>query len=180
MASLLPQGAMSLPEMLRKKGIYSINIGKLFHHTWTAEKQIGAFDRLEFCERPKGYKGRSEGYPKHLNDALNTLGRPRFRYSADPEEEKRLTELKAERDKIWRTAKKDSREYNKARAMFQQPQANVVGDSGLLEEQEGDGRKARMAVHILKEITKTKKQFFMSVGFSMQLAWHCHWVLCGH
>lgn len=97
---------------------------------------------------------------------MNSLPRPRFRYSADPEEEKRLVELKTERDKIWRTAKEGSREYNKARAMFQQPQANVVGDSGLLEEQEGDGRKARMAVHILKEMGKTKKQFFMSVGFS--------------
>jgi len=166
MASLLPRGTLSLPEMLRQKGIYSINIGKLFHHTWTAEKQLAAFDRLEFCERPKDYKGRSEGYPKYLNDALNSLPRPRFRYSANPEEEKRLTELKAERDKIQRTAKEGSREYNKARAMFQQPQANVVGDSGLLDEQESDGRKARMAVHVLKEMASEKKQFFLSVGIS--------------
>lgn len=166
MARLLPEGTMSLPELLGQKGIYSINIGKLFHHTWTAEKHLGAFDRLEFCELPKGYKGRSEGYPKYLNDALNSLPRPRFRYSADPEEEKRLTELKAERDKIQRTAKEGSREYNKARGMFQQPQANVVGDSGLLEEQEADGKKARMAVHILKEMAKTRKQFFLSVGIS--------------
>jgi len=166
MDRLLPEGTMSLPELLRQKGIYSINIGKLFHHTWTAEKQLGSFDRLEFCELPKGYKGRSEGYPKYLNDALNLLPRPRFRYSADPEEERRLTELKARRDKIWRTAKEGTREYNKARAMFQQPQANVVGDSGLLEEQESDGKKARMAVHILNEMAKTRIQFFLSVGIS--------------
>jgi uncharacterized sulfatase len=50
--------------------------------------------------------------------------------------------------------------------MFQQPQANVVGDSGLLEEQEADGKKARMAVHILKEMASEKKQFFLSVGIS--------------
>ncbi len=166
MATLLPRGTLSLPELLRQKGIYSINIGKLFHHTWTAEKQLGAFDRLEFCERPKDYKGRSEGYPKYLNDALKSLPRPRFRYSVDPEEEKRLTELKAERDKIWRKAKEGSREYDKARAMFQQPQANVVGDSGLLEEQEADGKKSRMAMHILKEMAKTREQFFLSVGIS--------------
>ena len=166
MANLLPQGTLSLPELLRQKGIYSINIGKLFHHTWTAEKQLGAFDRLEFCELPKGYKGRSEGYPKYLNDVLKSLPRPRFRYSADPEEEKRLTELKAERDKIQRKAKEGSREYNKARGMFQQPQANVVGDSGLLEEQEADGKKTRMAVHVLKEMASEKKQFFLSVGIS--------------
>ena len=166
MDRLLPEGAISLPELLRQKGIYSINIGKLFHHTWTAEKQLSVFDRLEFCELPKGYKGCSEGYPKYLNDDLNSLPRPRFRYSANPEEEKRLAELKTERDKIWRMAKEGSREYNKARAMFQQPQANVVGDSGLLEEQEADGKKSRMAVHILKEMAKTKQQFFLSVGIS--------------
>ena len=33
MASLLPQGTLSLPELIMQKGIYSINIGKLFHHT---------------------------------------------------------------------------------------------------------------------------------------------------
>jgi len=66
MDQLLPEGTLSLPEMLRRRGIYSINIGKLFHHTWTAEKQLGAFDRLEFCEHPKGYGGISKGYPEHL------------------------------------------------------------------------------------------------------------------
>jgi uncharacterized sulfatase len=166
MDRLLPEGTVSLPEMLTRKGIYSVNIGKLFHHTWTAEKQIGAFDRLEFCELPNGYKGLSEGYPKYLKDELDSLPAPRFRYSADPDEEKRLVALKAERDRIWRKAEKNSRQYNRARAMFQQPQANVVGDSGLLEEQESDGKKARLAVHILKEMAQEKKQFFLSVGFS--------------
>ncbi len=166
MDRLLPKGTLSLPEILTQNGIYSINIGKLFHHTWTAEKQLGTFDRLEFCERPKGYKGLSEGYPKHLQDKLDSLPRPRFKYSSDPAEENRLVELKAKRDQIWRRAKKDSKEWNRARAMFQQPQANVVGDSGLLEEQESDGRKARMAGHILKEMAREKKQFFLSVGFS--------------
>ena len=166
MDRLLPEGTLSLPEIFGQKGIYSINIGKLFHHTWTSEKQMSAFDRLEFCERPKGYKGVSEGYPKYLKDELDALPTPRFRYSADQDQEARLVALKAERDKIWRTAQKGSKEYNRARAMFQQPQANVVGDSGLLAEQEHDGQKARMAVHILKQMAREKKQFFLSVGFS--------------
>ena len=166
MDRLLPKGALSLPELLRQTGIYSINIGKLFHHIWTAEKQMGAFDRLEFCGRPEDYKGTSTGYPRHLKEALQSLPRPRFRYSADPSEEKRLTELKAKRDEIWRRAKENSREWNRGRAMFQQPMANVFGDSGLLEQQEGDGQKARMAAHILKEMARQKKQFFLSLGFS--------------
>ncbi len=166
MDQLLPQGTLSLPELLRKQDVYTINIGKLFHHTWTSNKQMSAFGRLEFCELPKGYKGVSTGYPQRLKQALKSLPEPRFRYSADPAEEKRLAELKAKRDEIWRRTEKDSREWNRARAMLQQPMANVVGDSGLLEEQEQDGQKARMAAHILGEMARQKKQFFLSVGFS--------------
>lgn len=166
MNQLLPKDAPSLPELLRRKGIHTINIGKLFHHTWTAQRQMHAFRRLEFCERPKGYQGVSKGYPKHLRDAAAKLPRPRFRFAADPAEEKRLAELLRRRNEIWKTAKKSSREYNRARALFQQPMANVFGDSGRLEEQEFDGKKARLAAHILTEMAREKKQFFLSVGFS--------------
>lgn len=166
MSACLPADATSLGELLNKRGIYSINIGKLYHHTWTAEKQLSAFDRLEFCERPKGYEGKTTGLPDNLKKRIAALPKPKFRYSADPEEEKQFRQLKVERDKIWKTAKPGSPEYNKARAMFQQPQANVVGDSGLLEEQEGDGKKARLACHILKELAQEKRQFFICLGFS--------------
>jgi len=166
MDKLLPGGTLSLVELLKAKGIYTVNIGKLFHHSWTSEKQLGAFDRLEFCELPRNYKGTSTGYPKHLQQALNTLPRPRFRYSADPAEEQRMIELKAKRDAIWRRTKRGSKQWEHARAMFQQPMANIFGDSGLLDEQEFDGKKARMAVHILGELASQNKQFFLSVGFS--------------
>jgi len=166
MDQLLPQGTLSLPELLRRQGVYCINIGKLFHYTWMAEKQTSAFDRLEFCDLPRNYKGVSKGYPKHLEDELHLLPKPRFSYSPDPALEKQLVELKTTRDKIWRKAKRDSKEWNEARAMFQQPNANVFGDSGLRDEQEFDGRKARMATHILAEMAREKKRFFLSVGFS--------------
>ena len=166
MSDKLPAHAITLPELLKQKGIYSINIGKIFHHTWTSAKQTSAYDRLEFIEKPAGYKGKSTGYPKHLQDQVNKLPKPKFRFSSDPAQEQELKQLLAKRNAIWRTAKKNSREYNRARSMFQQPQANVVGDSGLLEEQEHDGKKARMACHILKEMAGDGKQFFMSMGFS--------------
>lgn len=166
MSTKLPPGTLSLGEMLRKKGIWSVNIGKLYHHTRTAEKQLGAFNRLEFCQLPKGYKGISTGYPKYLQDKADSLPKPRFKYSPDPAEEKRLTELRNKRNEIWRRTKTDSPQWNRARSMFQQPMANIYGDSGLLDEQESDGKKARMAIHILGEMAKKKKQFFLSVGFS--------------
>ena len=162
----LPQSVLSLPELLKAKGIYSVNIGKLFHQMRMAEKQYAAFDRLEFCGRPPGWKGLSTGYPKHLKEAEANLPKPKFRFSADPDEEKRLSELSRKRAQIYKTAKPGSREYNRARSMFQQPMANVVGDSGRHEEQEHDGRKARMAASILKELARTGNQFFLSVGFS--------------
>jgi len=162
----LPEGTPSLPELLNQKDLYTINIGKLFHHTWTAQKQMSAFDRLESCERPKNYEGLTTGLPKHLANKLAELPKPRFRYSPDPAVEKRMAELKKQRDEIWRRAKKGSREYDKARAMFQQPMANLFGDSGLLAEQESDGRKARLAAHILQEMAAEKKPFFLSLGIS--------------
>jgi len=162
----LPEGTESLPELLSRKGLYTINIGKLFHHTWTARKQMSVFDRLESCERPKDYEGVTTGLPKDLADQIAALPKPRFRYSPDPAVEKRMAELKRRRDEIWRRAEKGSREYDKARAMFQQPVANLFGDSGLLAEQESDGKKARLAVHILREMAAGKRQFFLSLGIS--------------
>jgi len=162
----LPQSVLSLPELLKKKGIYSINIGKLFHQMRMAEKQYAAFDRLEFCGRPPGWKGISTGYPKHLKEAEANLPKPKFRFSADPDEEKRLSELFRKRAQVYKTARPGSREYNRARSMFQQPMGNIVGDSGRRDEQEHDGRKARMAASLLKELARTGNQFFLSVGFS--------------
>jgi len=162
----LPDGTRSLPELLSQKGLYTINIGKLFHHTWTAQEQMSAFDRLESCERPKDYEGLTKGLPKCLLEEFAALAKPRFRYSPDPAVEKRMTELKRQRDEIWRRAKKGSREYNTARALFQQPMANLFGDSGLLAEQHSDGKKARFAAHILQEMAAEKKQFFLSLGIS--------------
>jgi len=162
----LGEGTRSLPELLGPKGLYTINIGKLFHHTWTAQEQMSAFDRLESCERPKGYEGLTTGLPKHIQEQLAALPKPRFRYSPDPAVEKRMSELKRQRDQIWRRAKTGSREYDKARALFQQPMANLFGDSGLLAEQESDGKKARLAAHILQEMAAEKKQFFLSLGIS--------------
>jgi uncharacterized sulfatase len=162
----LPDGAVSLPELLARKNLHTINIGKLFHHTWTSRKQMGTFDRLEFCECPPGFQGQSTGLPRKMQDAISALPSPSFRYSADPALEKRMAELKKQRDDVWGRVEKGSPAYNRARAIFQQPMANIYGDSGLLEEQEADGKKARLAAHILRELAAEKQPFFVSLGFS--------------
>lgn len=162
----LPEGTRSLPELLRQYGIYTVNIGKLFHHSWTAEQQLNAFDRLEYCDLPREYPGVSRGLPPDIRAILGACEEPPFKYSCDPAVEDRMTQLRAKRDDVWRRAERGSAEYNAARAMFQQPMANIIGDSGLSELQERDGQKARLAAHLLGQLAKEDDPFFMSLGFS--------------
>jgi uncharacterized sulfatase len=166
MHEFLPEGTRSLPELLHQYGLHTVNIGKLFHHTWTAEQQLRAFDRLEFCGLPKGYQGVTRGLPPEIRATVTAAPEPRFRYSPDPNIENRMTELKARRDAVWRRVEPGSAEYNAARARFQQPMANIVGDSGLTDEREHDGQKARLAADLLHQLAREKNPFFMSLGFS--------------
>ncbi|WP_165075955.1 sulfatase [Paludisphaera rhizosphaerae] len=53
----LPPGTLSLPEILKTGGFTTANVGKLFHQTNYAEKRLLTFDRLEFIEKPKDWKG---------------------------------------------------------------------------------------------------------------------------
>src|SRR5947209_10429931 len=53
----LPPGVVTLPEMLKARGFYTADIGKLFHRIDYAEKQMASFDRIEFYEKPSGWSG---------------------------------------------------------------------------------------------------------------------------
>lgn len=53
-----------------------------------------------------------------------------------------------------------SKEYNE----WRRKQSDRYGDSGIAAEQDGDYRKAQVAVALLKEFAKTKKQFFLAVA----------------
>jgi arylsulfatase A-like enzyme len=165
MHQLLAEGTRSLPELLHQYGIHTVNIGKLFHHSWTAERQLKAFDQLEYCGLPARYPGVTRGLPPEIRANVTASPEPRFKYSADPNVEERMTELKAKRDAMWRQVERGTAEYDEARAMFQQPMANIVGDSGLTDEQERDGQKARLAAHLLRQLAEEKNPFFMSLGF---------------
>ena len=57
MSESLPPGTLTLPELLKKKGFTTAVIGKFFHTTDYAGKQLLAFDRIEITaaaglERP--------------------------------------------------------------------------------------------------------------------------------
>ena len=134
MSEHLPPGTITLPEMLKAKGFYTADIGKLFHQLNYAEKQMASFDRIEMYPRPRGWKG---------PDPILTFPPlpPSVRRDPAPKDEK-------------------SKEYRQWRAR----NSDRYGDSGLTREQEGDYRKAATAVALLKEFARTKKQFFLAVS----------------
>ncbi|MCX7048650.1 MAG: sulfatase [Candidatus Sumerlaeota bacterium] len=57
MQERLPAGALTLPEYLKKKDFSTAVIGKFFHLTEYAEKQLLAFDRIEMYPKPPNWKG---------------------------------------------------------------------------------------------------------------------------
>ena len=57
MSERLPPDTLTLPELLKKKGLYTAVIGKFFHTTEYAGPQLMAFDRIEHYSPPPDWKG---------------------------------------------------------------------------------------------------------------------------
>jgi len=129
----LPAGVLTLPEMLKNRGLYTAVIGKLFHRIDYAERQLATFDRIELYEKPKDWKG-----PGPIMEFP-----PVKRARANPA-----------------PPKSKGKAYNE----WRRQQSDRYGDSGLAPEEEADYRKAQVAVGLVKEFAKTKKQFFLAVA----------------
>ncbi|MGQ9563851.1 MAG: sulfatase [Thermogutta sp.] len=132
----LPEGMLTLPEYLKGRGLYLAVIGKLFHRTDYAEKQLSVFDRIEMYTPPPGWKG--PGPVISFPPVPRPAGLPK-----PPADEK-------------------SREYRE----WRRQQSDRYGDSGRTREQEGDYRMAATAVALLKEFAQGRQQFFLAVAQS--------------
>jgi len=132
----LPAGTPTLPELIKKKGFYAANVAKLFHGRHETP-QLGVFDRLELSAKPKDWNGPG----------------PMLEFPPVPKELRFRPEPKFD----WKDP-----EYRK----WHREQSNRWGVSGLTDEQEYDGRVARIACALLKEFARTQKRFFLSVGSS--------------
>lgn len=158
----LPDWAVSLAELLEHRDVITANVGKLYHRTSWAEKQLRAFDRLEFCQRPTDYKGVTKGYgvppgtPERRGD---------WRWSADPTVEQELAQYRKELSEKAKDLPPLER-WKVMRRFGWRISRQFVGDSGEVEEREADGKKARLAAQMLREFAESGKQFFLSVGFS--------------
>ncbi len=157
----LPKGVLTLPELAAPRGAFRIDVGKIFHRAESAQRQMQAFDRIEFSSAPAGYRGVATGWtpPGAARRAR------RFRYSSDPELEARLIELFAQQERVSKELEVGSPEWLRAQWPFQRLLSEVVGDSGLAEEAELDGQKARLAAEALHELAASKRQFLLALGF---------------
>jgi len=136
MSQRLPEGTLTLPEMLKQSGFYLADIGKLFHKIDYAEKQMAVFDRIEMYDRPKGWSG---------PDPIVVFPPSRRKAVPDP----------APRDQT-------SKEYK----AWKQRRSDRYGDSGLLVEEERDYRMAAAAVALLREFARADRPFFLAVAQS--------------
>jgi len=133
----LPPGTLTLPEFIKNKGFYMANVAKLFHGGHETP-QLGVFDRLELTRNiPEGWKG-----PGPIMEFPEIPKELQFRPAPKPG---------------W---------GNPAYRKWYREYSSRWGDSGLSDEQEHDGRIARVASALLKEFAQTKKHFFLSVGSS--------------
>lgn len=130
----LPEGTLTLPEMLKAAGFYLADIGKLFHKVEYAERQMAAFDRIEMYGKPKGWKGPEPivVFPPSSRKAVPD--------PAPPNE--------------------NSKEYRE----WKRRRSDRYGDTGLKPEEDGDYRKAAAAVALLKEFAKGDQRFFLAVA----------------
>lgn len=130
----LPEGALTLPELLKAEGFYLANIGKLFHKTEYAPRQMAVFDRLEMCDKPTGWQGPGPiiVFPPSTRPAVPDRA---------PKDE-------------------NSKEYRE----WKRRRSDRYGDSGLRPEEDRDYRMAASAVALLKEFAKGGQRFFLSVA----------------
>lgn len=155
-----PDFAMGIASILKEKGAFLGNIGKLYHGR---EKHVRYqdFDLLAYCKYPDDYTG------EVIQEDDLPCSEKRFLYSDDPvleEELKRralvfdsMNQIIPQTDENW---------WFNVGIPYVGMQFQLIGDSGQPEECDADYKKARLAGKILREKADTEEQFFLSVGFS--------------
>lgn len=70
------------------------------------------------------------------------------------------------RQELWEDAPKGSEQWHEGRRIFQDLSAEVVGDSGDIEERNPDGIRARVVADLIREFEGSEEQFFITFGSS--------------
>ena len=149
MDKCLPEGTITIPELFKQKGYTTAVIGKFFHKTEYAEKQLMAFDRIESYQPPPGWKGPGPIMKFPPPERTGTAAKSNI--TVDPQE----VEKRKKGEKKRKKGEQDP--------VLKKMNSDRYGDSGFKLEDEGDWRNAQIASALLKEFAKEKKPFFLHV-----------------
>ena len=161
---VIPDWATTIGETLKSHPIKTYMIGKLFHHNWDAIVQSSAYDGMLRGRKQEGYDGRVIEYSFPEGTPPNP---PKtWTYTSDPEWDAKMIEAMQVRKELWANAVKGSEQWERGREVFQVLSAELIGDSGDIEERNSDGVKARVVANLIREHASSGEQFFITYGSS--------------
>jgi uncharacterized sulfatase len=161
---VIPDWATTIGETLKSHPIKTYMIGKLFHHNWDAIVQSSAYDGMLKYGKQEGYKGRVIEYSIPKGTPPNP---PKaWTYTSDLDWDAKMIEAMKVRKELWANAVKGSEQWERGREVFQTLSAELIGDSGDIEERNSDGVKARVVANLIREHADSGEQFFITYGSS--------------
>lgn len=132
----LPPGTKTLPQLMKARGLYTANVSKLFHSSGADN-----YEDMRAFDRIELQK-RPPGW-QGPSPILRFPPTPKMFDLGPPPE-------------------KDTKEWNE----YRRRRSDRYGDSRLTDEQEHDGKVAKIATALLNEFASDRRHFFLSVGSS--------------
>jgi uncharacterized sulfatase len=115
--------------------------------------------------------GKQEGYKGRVIEYSIPKGTPpnppkAWTYTSDLDWDAKMIEAMKVRKELWANAVKGSEQWERGREVFQTLSAELIGDSGDIEERNSDGVKARVVANLIREHADSGEQFFITYGSS--------------
>lgn len=159
----VPEWATTMAESMESHPIQTYLVGKLFHHNWDAVEQVNAFDGV-YGYTPENYPGTKLKYQIPKGTPQNP--EKNWTYTSDLEWDAKMIEAMKIRKQLWADTEKGSGQWEEGRRVFQDLSAEVIGDSGNIEERDHDGKMARMVAELIRDSKANQEQFFITYGSS--------------
>lgn len=159
----VPEWATTIGESLKDHEIQTFLVGKLFHHNWDVVEEVNAFDGV-YGYTPENFPGKKLRYKIPKGTPQNP--EKEWVYTSDLEWDAKMVEAMKVREKLWADAEKGSEQWEEGRRVFQNLSAEIIGDSGNIEERDPDAKKARLVANLIRDFGETGEQFFITYGSS--------------
>jgi uncharacterized sulfatase len=164
MDKLVPEGAPFIADLLKPKGAWLANIGKLCHKDFSSQRFMNNFDQIQNPDDVNDL-GQTVTYtPLEKEYTLPFTGpdsEKKWLFVDDPEMEETLKERQVVRDALVASGIVSTWEIRKP---FQQLWSEINGDSGHTAEHGKDGVIALTGCEMIKDFAADKKQWFLHIG----------------